>query len=41
MGYKKSNMRIEYEWPTILENGSVENRANEMVFWIKSGVGIL
>jgi GNAT superfamily N-acetyltransferase len=25
MGYKKSNMRIEYEWPTILENGSVEN----------------
>lgn len=34
-GYIKQNIYIDYHWPTILEDGKVEDISNEMVFWTK------
>lgn len=35
MGFKKTDIRIDYEWPTIQANGEVKNIKNPMVFFIK------
>lgn len=35
-GYLKKDIFIDYHWPTILEDGSVKELTNPMVFWTKS-----
>lgn len=35
MGYKEIDLKINYHWPTIQEDGEIKDILNEMVFWIK------
>jgi hypothetical protein len=35
LGFTKTSLTFEYEWPTIQLNGKVEAQMNPMVYWIK------
>ncbi|MBN8536984.1 MAG: GNAT family N-acetyltransferase [Deltaproteobacteria bacterium] len=35
LGFKKCNIQINYNWPTITENGSIKDINNPMDFWTK------
>lgn len=34
-GYSKSQLMFYYHWPTLMENGHIEDVENEMTFWMK------
>lgn len=35
VGYKKSKITVNYEWPTIQANGSIKEKNNQLILWLK------
>jgi GNAT superfamily N-acetyltransferase len=35
LGYKRTNIRTQFDWPTIQSDGRVKNEKNILEFWIK------
>lgn len=35
-GFKKTDIRFSYDWPTIQSDGETIDQANDMVFWIRA-----
>ena len=35
LGFARTNMSFDYEWPTLQVDGSIINQANAMIFWVK------
>ncbi|MBC7398043.1 MAG: hypothetical protein H7333_11420 [Bdellovibrionales bacterium] len=36
LGFTRTNMHFEFEWPTYDVNGNVTDQSNQMVYWTKS-----